>query len=167
VIICITGIPGSGKSTIAKELSKRINAELIDISDFVIKNKLYEEYDEVYQTYVVDENKLFEKIDEYIRNKGENIDIIIDGNFSHLYDKCDICIIIKADPNIIYERLKNRNYPYYKIFENIWAMNLEVIEDEIESKNKEYFVFFNNNPEDINKIVEEIIKIIEKKKKES
>jgi adenylate kinase len=164
VIICITGIPGSGKSTIAKELSKRINAELIDISDFVIKNKLYEEYDDVYQTYIVDENKLFEKIDEYIKSK-ENTDIIIDGNFSHLYDKCDICIVIKADPNIIYERLKNRNYPYHKIFENIWSMNLEVIEDEIENENKEYYVFFNNNLEDINKIVEGIIKIIEKKKK--
>ncbi|MGC9133016.1 MAG: AAA family ATPase [Nanopusillaceae archaeon] len=164
MIICITGIPGSGKSTIAKELSKRINAELIDISDFVIKNKLYEEYDDVYQTYIVDENKLFGKIDEYIKSK-ENTDIIIDGNFSHLYDKCDICIVIKADPNIIHERLKNRNYPYHKIFENIWSMNLEVIEDEIENENKEYYVFFNNNLEDINKIVEGIIKIIEKKKK--
>ena len=163
MIICITGIPGSGKSTISRELAKRINAELIDLSKFAEENKLYEEYDEAYQTYIVDEEKLFQKLDEYISNI--NKDIIIDGNFSHLYKKCDICIVIKADPNIIYKRLMERNYPYHKIFENIWAMNLEVIEDEIESENKEYYIFYNNNEEDINKIVEEIIKIIEKKRR--
>ena len=163
MIICITGIPGSGKSTIAKELAKRINAELIDLSKFIEENKLYEEYDEAYQTYIVDEKKIFEKLDEYIKNISK--DIIIDGNFSHLYDKCDILIVIRADPNIIYNRLKERNYPYHKIFENIWAMNLEVIEDEIEEEKKEYYIFYNNNKEDINNIVEEIIKIIEKKKK--
>ncbi|MGC9079771.1 MAG: adenylate kinase family protein [Nanopusillaceae archaeon] len=158
MIICITGIPGSGKSTIAKKLAEKIKYHLIDIGEFVIKNKLYEEYDEALQTYIVDEEKLFKVLDEYIKDK-ENV--IIDGNFSHLYPKCDICIIIKADPNIIYERLKSRGYSYNKIFENIWAMNLEVIEDEIEEMGKKYFVFYNNKEEDIDNIVEEIVKIID------
>jgi len=53
MIICITGVSGVGKSTIAKRLTKEINAILIDIYDFAIKNNLYEEYDEAEQTYIV------------------------------------------------------------------------------------------------------------------
>ncbi|BBL45407.1 putative adenylate kinase [Nanobdella aerobiophila] len=159
MIICITGVPGCGKSTIAKELSKKMNIEVLDISRFSIENKLYENYDDAYNTYIVDEEKLFSKIDEYIKNKDN---IIIEGNFSHLYNKCDICIIIKTDPNILYKRLKERNYPYYKIFENIWAMNLEVLEDELESIKRPYYIFFNNNKEDIEIIVKNILEIINK-----
>jgi adenylate kinase len=165
MIICITGVPGVGKSTIAKKLAEQINAVLIDIYDFAIKNNLYEEYDEVEQTYIIDENKLFQEIDNYIKNLNNKY-IIIVGNFSHLYDKCDLYIVIKTDPNILYERLsKERNYPYNKIFTNIWAMNLEVIEDELEEMKKEYYVFYNNKEDDINNIIREIKRLIENKEK--
>ncbi|MFP3256686.1 MAG: adenylate kinase family protein [Candidatus Nanopusillus acidilobi] len=165
MIICITGVPGVGKSTIAKKLAEQIDAVLIDISDFAIKNKLYEEYDEAEQTYIVDENKLFQEIDNYIRNLNSKY-IIIEGNFAHLYDKCDLCIVIKTDPNILYERLsKERNYPYNKIFTNIWAMNLEVIEDELEEMKKGYYVFYSNKEDDIDNIVKEIKRLIENKEK--
>jgi len=165
MIICITGVPGVGKSTIAKRLAREINAVLIDIYDFAIKNNLYEEYDEVEQTYIVDEDKLFQEIDNYIRNLNSK-HIIIEGNFSHLYDKGDLYIVIKTDPNILYDRLsKERNYSYNKIFTNIWAMNLEVIEDELEEMKKEYYVFYNNKEDDINDIIGEIKRLIENKEK--
>ncbi|AMD29702.1 hypothetical protein Nps_01150 [Candidatus Nanopusillus acidilobi] len=165
MIICITGVPGVGKSTIAKKLADQIDAVLIDISDFAIKNKLYEEYDEAEQTYIVDENTLFQEIDNYIRNLNSKY-IIIEGNFAHLYNKCDLYIVIKTDPNILYERLsKERNYPYNKVFTNIWAMNLEVIEDELEEMKKEYYVFYSNKEDDIDNIVKEIKRLIENKEK--
>ena len=167
MIICITGVPGVGKSIIAKRLAEQINAVLIDIYDFAIKNNLYEEYDEAEQTYIVDENKLFQEIDNYIKNLNNKY-IIIEGNFAHLYHKGDLYIVIKTDPNILYERLsKERNYSYNKIFTNIWAMNLEVIEDELEEMKKEYYVFYNNKESDINNIITEIRRLIENKEKSS
>jgi adenylate kinase len=165
MIICITGVPGVGKSTIAKKLAEQIGAVLIDIYDFAIKSNLYEEYDEAEQTYIIDENKLFQEIDNYIKKLNSKY-IIIEGNFAHLYDKCDLYIVIKSDPNILYERLsKERNYPYNKIFTNIWAMNLEVIEDELEEMKKDYYVFYNNKESDINNIIMEIKRLIENKEK--
>ena len=167
MIICITGVPGVGKSNVAKKLAEQINAILIDIYDFAIKNNLYEEYDEAEQTYMVDENKLFQEIDNYIKNLNNKY-IIIEGNFAHLYHKGDLYIVIKTDPNILYERLsKERNYSYNKIFTNIWAMNLEVIEDELEEMKKEYYVFYNNKESDINNIITEIRRLIENKEKPS
>jgi len=59
----------------------------------------------------------FKKLDNYIRNLNNKY-IIIEGNFAHLYDKGNLYIVIKTDPNILYERLsKERNYPYNKVLQ--------------------------------------------------
>jgi len=157
MIICITGVAGVGKTTIAKKLAERLNAIYINILDFAKERNLIESYDEANQTYIVDEDKL---IDEILKTTTDSSKIyIIDGNFSHLIP-ADLYIVIRTDPNILYKRLLERNYPYHKIFENIWAMNLEVIEEELESMNRRYYVFYNNYEEDIEKIVENILNII-------
>jgi len=163
VIIVISGIPGVGKSTIAKRLAEIINAEVIDILEFSLKNKLYQEFDEILNTYIVDENRLFDELKKHIENIKDK-DIIIEGNFAHLFPDGDLYFVIKADPNIVYKRLEERGYTYNKIFENIWAMNLEVIEDELEYLRKEYYIFYNNKEEDLPEIINKMVDIIKKKK---
>jgi len=156
MIICITGVAGVGKTTIAKKLAEKLDAIYINILDFAKERNLIESFDEVNQTYIVDENKL---IDEILKTIDNNKIYVIDGNFSHLIP-ADLYVVIRTDPNILYNRLLDRKYPYHKIFENIWAMNLEVIEDELESMNRKYLVFYNNYEEDIEKIVENILNIV-------
>jgi len=156
MIICITGVAGVGKTTIAKKLAEKLNAIYINILDFAKEKGLIEYYDEANQTYIIDENKL---VNEVLKEINDNNIYVIDGNFSHLIP-ADLYIVIKTDPNILYNRLLERGYPYHKIFENIWSMNLEVIEDELESLNKKYYVFYNNYEEDIDKIVENILNIV-------
>jgi len=156
MIICITGVAGVGKTTIAKRLAEKLNAIYINILDFAKERDLIESFDEANQTYVIDENRL---VNEILKTIDKEKIYVIDGNFSHLIP-ADLYIVIRTDPNILYNRLLDRKYPYHKIFENIWAMNLEVIEDELESMNKKYFVFYNNYEEDIEKIVENILNII-------
>ena len=41
-MIGITGSPGTGKKTIAKELSKNMNIDVFDINKFIIENNLAE-----------------------------------------------------------------------------------------------------------------------------
>jgi len=156
MIICITGVAGVGKTTIAKKLAEKLNAVYINILDFAKERSLVEYYDEANQTYIIDEDKL---INEIIKEIDNSKIYVIDGNFSHLIP-ADIYIVIRTDSNILYDRLLKRNYPYHKIFENIWAMNLEVIEDELESLNRKYYVFYNNYEGDIDKIVENILNIV-------
>jgi len=156
MIICITGVAGVGKTTIARELANRLNAVYINLLDFAKERDLIISYDEANNTYIVDEEALIREILN-IFEAGKVY--VIDGNFSHLIP-ADLYIVIRTDPNILYKRLEERGYPYHKIFENIWAMNLEVIEDELESMGKLYYIFYNNNREDIEKIVKNILEII-------
>ena len=159
VVIVITGVPGTGKSTLAKELSKYINAKVINIGEYAKKKRYVLEYDEAFQTYIVDEEKTIKDLVKYIKENPGNY--IIEGTFSHLLPKeiVDLYIVLKADPNLLYKRLSQRKYPYHKIFENIWAQNLEIIEDELESENKKYIVIDTTN-RSLKEIVEEIMKIL-------
>ena len=49
-MIALTGTPGTGKSSIAKKLAKKLGYELIDLNDVIKKKKLYEKYDKEFDT---------------------------------------------------------------------------------------------------------------------
>ncbi len=58
-VIIITGTPGTGKSTHAQLLANESPVPLkhINVGEWVKEKNLYEEYDEEWQSYTVDEDK--------------------------------------------------------------------------------------------------------------
>ncbi len=60
--IIITGTPGTGKTTLAKRLAKRLNYHYIDVNKLISKYKLSEGYDSKRRTKIIDINKLNKKI---------------------------------------------------------------------------------------------------------
>ncbi len=59
-VIIITGTPGTGKTTHAQLLADESPVPLkhINIGDLVKEKGLYEEYDQEWQSYTVDEDKV-------------------------------------------------------------------------------------------------------------
>ena len=59
-VIVITGTPGTGKSTHAQLLAAEspIPMNHINVGELVKQKNLYEEYDEEWQSYTVDEDKV-------------------------------------------------------------------------------------------------------------
>jgi adenylate kinase len=59
-VIVVTGTPGTGKSTLAQMLASESPVVLkhINVGEFVKEKKFYEEYDDEWQSYTVDEDKV-------------------------------------------------------------------------------------------------------------
>lgn len=101
-MICLTGIPGTGKTTICKMLDEK-GIRCVS-ADSIAEQLECKEGDEV-------------DID-CLRSKMIPSDIVVESHYSHLL-KCDFIIILEAPESIIEERLAKRGYSEVKIRGNI------------------------------------------------
>jgi adenylate kinase len=117
-VIVISGSVGSGKTTLAKKLSRNLKFEYLDVKKEIKKNKISEGYDKKRECEIVDINKLNKFLIERIKKSG---DLVIDSIFSHYLPKkyVDLCIITTCDIKILRDRLKKRGYSSKKVDENV------------------------------------------------
>ena len=129
-IIAVTGTPGTGKTTIAGKLAKKINGEIINLTQIINENKLYTGIDKSRDTKLVDVAELKKFVADLIKTKFKNSEnIIIDGLMSHHMGATHI-IVLRANPKVLKQRLKSRNYSKAKIRENLEAEFLGTILEE-------------------------------------
>lgn len=114
--IGITGTPGTGKTTVAEAL----NREIIDMKEFAREEGLGDEKD------------LFE-IDVSAVNDKLPGNYWIEGHLSHKLD-LDYCIVLRTRPDILEERLNQRDYSKEKIDENVEAEAMDLILSEASQK---------------------------------
>ena len=119
--IIITGTPGTGKTTIARILAKKINYNLIDVKDIVNQNKHL--YTIEKGEKLVDLKKLRNLLLKELARSKNNI---IEG---HLL--CDLSlpfkqiIVFRCNPRTLKKRLEKRKYKKEKIYENLLAEMLD------------------------------------------
>src|SRR3989344_5714981 len=138
--ICVTGSVASGKTTIAKELSKKLKYKYIDVSE------------------LIKENKFLERL---IKESKENL--IIDSHLSHYLDTkyIDLCIVCKCEIKDLKKRLEAREYSKDKIRENLDAEIFDVcLVEALENKHK--IIVVNTSENNLNKNISKIISEIKK-----
>jgi adenylate kinase len=133
--ICVTGSVGTGKTTLAKKLAKKLKYNYIDVHHLVVKDKLHESYDEKRKCYVVDTDILNEHLIELIKESKRKL--IIDSHLSHYLPKkyVDLCIVLTTDLKILTERLKKRKYSKEKILNNVQTEIFQLCSVEAKFKN--------------------------------
>jgi len=122
MIVSLTGTPGTGKTAAAAKL-REAGENVIDIHQYIEENRLKEKFDKKRDTYNVDPNKLNASLTASLRKDSR---VFLDGHLSHFLN-CNIIIVVRCNPSVLYERLKKRNYPEKKIIENVQAEALDVI----------------------------------------
>jgi len=125
-VIIISGTPGTGKTTVASILAKKIKGMHIDLSEFVLKEKLYKEVDEKRETVVTDLDKLLPKLREIIMSVSSPI--IIEGHYAEIVPSkfVNVVVILRTHPKELEKRLKKKNFKESKIRENVQAEILGV-----------------------------------------
>jgi len=123
--IIISGTPGCGKTSVAKEISNLINAKIISLNELAISREFSFEYDQERKTYIVDiEIFLPYIIDKIEVIKQENPPyLIIESHFSDIIPEkfIDYVFILRCDPDELFKRLEKKKYDIKKITENIQA----------------------------------------------
>tara|TARA_B100001123_G_C15039065_1_gene918702 strand:- start:407 stop:919 length:513 start_codon:yes stop_codon:yes gene_type:complete len=114
-IHALTGTPGTGKTSISKNLNK----EIIHLSD------LYPDSSEGRNQngeWIIDLDKLNKLTQEKLRD-----DTIIEGHLSHFIDNIDQIIVLRCDPRELRRRMEMRDYNIEKIEENLEAEAIGLI----------------------------------------
>jgi adenylate kinase len=122
--ILITGVPGTGKTSLARALSEKSGASLIDINKLVGVLKLYSEVDKEDGAKVARLGDLQKELADAI--KAEKGSVVVEGHLG-----CEMklpvqrVLVLRCDPKALRLRLSPRRYSPEKVSENAMAEALD------------------------------------------
>ena len=149
----ITGNPGVGKHTIAKEISKNLQLPIVDINKIALEFGLFEKKDD---TNDVDVNKLKNLIKEKISSPG-----LIVGHLAPYVlspNQFKKIIVLRKNPHDLVPIYKERKYPKKKIKDNLGSEALGIIlHDAVTKFGEEKIIQINVTGKSIEEITKKII----------
>ncbi|PVF97660.1 P-loop containing nucleoside triphosphate hydrolase protein, partial [Serendipita vermifera] len=129
-VIVITGTPGTGKSTTASMLvdESPIPLQHINVGELVKHKGLHEGFDEEWQSYLVDDDKVLDELEPLVAEGGLILDWHTCGIFPERW--VDLVVVLRCDHTMLWERLEKREYPLKKIQENNEAEIFQTVLEE-------------------------------------
>lgn len=128
------------------------------INDVAKERNCFAGYDDLRQSHIVDEDKLLDAIEEDLEQGG----LIIDWHVCDIFPErlIDLVVVLRSSTDVLYDRLKARNYPESKMQENIDAEIMQVILDEAKSSYEEEIVI-ELNSDSIEQLEENVERIVQ------
>jgi adenylate kinase len=121
-LLLVTGVPGTGKTTISTLLAAELGAEHIELTRLVREGGLSQGWDQARATAIADMKALRNTISNILDNTTSPL--IIDGHFSPDVaprDETTLVIVLRCAPWVIREKLLARGYSIRKVRENVEA----------------------------------------------
>ncbi|KAI4498702.1 hypothetical protein M0802_006169 [Mischocyttarus mexicanus] len=115
--ILVSGTPGVGKSLMCRMLSEKTGLDWLEVSKLAIEHNCLEEYDEVYQCPILDEDKLLDNMESIMSEGGKIVDYHSVEFFPERW--FDIIFVLRTDNTILYDRLFQRGYRGKKLEDNL------------------------------------------------
>ena len=127
-VILITGTPCVGKTTTAKQLATKLQAEYINLTDFAKTNHLTLGEDTERQTTIIDEEAMQQKLQETIEASA-NGKIIVDGHYAAAVTQTDLVsnvFVLRRNPKDLKRFMEKCGYEGTKMWENLSAEILDI-----------------------------------------
>jgi adenylate kinase len=125
--LLITGTPGTGKTTVSRQLAAELGAKLVAVNQLIKERGIYTGVDPDKKYLEVDIASLKEEMDTIIDNEKEDYPwIIFEGHLSHYCNKSDLVIVLRTSPSVLKYRLKDRGWKRSKIVDNLQAEAIDV-----------------------------------------
>ncbi|MDI1492424.1 MAG: factor activating pos9 [Ramalina farinacea] len=126
--IVVTGTPGVGKTSHCELLTSSTGLTHLSMNTIVKEKGCHEGWDEEYQSYTVDEDKLLDVLED-------SYDVPTTGGYILDWHACDIfpeswidlVVVLRTDSTKLYDRLKARKYSERKLQENLDSEIMEVL----------------------------------------
>lgn len=125
--ILVTGTPGVGKTTFCEQLAEELGFEHLNISNIIRDEVLYHEWDDELNCSVFDEDRVGDWLEDKLKSGGFVVD----------FHSCDfmgnwfsVVVVLRARTEVLFDRLKARNYSDRKIEENMQCEIFQVPLDE-------------------------------------
>lgn len=127
-VVALTGVPGSGKTTIASALAQS-GIPVVDLNAFARARGLLGKKDVARDAFVVDVDRLAASLGKALSTLEDDA-VVVEGHFAHEMD-VDAVVLLRCDPLVLYDRLKARGYAEAKVRENVEAEALDVLAAEV------------------------------------
>ena len=124
----VTGTPGVGKTTFSQQLAEELELAHINVAKLISEEGLYSEWDDELKCSVFDEDRVADRLEELLREGGKLVDFHA-CSFMHP-SWFALVVVLRAETQILFDRLTARQYPQKKIDENMQAEIFQVLLDE-------------------------------------
>jgi adenylate kinase len=126
-VILVTGTPCVGKTTLARQLAKTLNALYVNLTELAEKEHLTIAEDKERQTKIVNEEKMRRKLRAII-DKAES-DIIIDGHYAAAVTPKSYVtrvFVLRRNPMELRAFMEKNGFQGLKLWENLASEILDV-----------------------------------------
>jgi adenylate kinase len=124
--IVITGTPGTGKTQTSRLLAKNMGLPLVEIKEFVDRNRIFKKEK---GEKVVDVRKLGKKLLPHlarIARTGKRNGYIVEGHLAcELRIPADFVFVLRTHPKTLRKRLAKRRYKKAKLEDNLLSEMLD------------------------------------------
>jgi adenylate kinase len=127
-VILITGTPGTGKTTTAKQLAAKLDAQYINLTDYAKTYGLTSGEDKQRKTTIIDEEKMRTKLTQTI-NAADKTNIIIDGHYASAVTPANLVtnvFVLRRNPKELKQFMQKCGFEGAKLWENLSAEILDV-----------------------------------------
>ncbi|MCJ1260214.1 factor activating pos9 [Lobaria immixta] len=154
--IIVTGTPGVGKTSHCALLAQNTGLTHMSINQTVKERGCHDGWDEEFQSWIVDEDKLLDSIEDEVKQGG----YIIDWHSCDLFPRrwIDLVVVLRTNSTKLYDRLEARRYPEQKLQENLDSEIMQVLLEEARQSYDEDIIveLESNEPHDIESNVDRI-----------